>query len=192
MLFLLAGMISMYIFLAIGWIAFVIFLNRWLFKRLRSKLKSGTMFVIARIMFWLVVLPLPVTIMAIIIAYKTHQARCQNYLGFCNMEYPGREQRQYLGKRLGTEERLNLAIKDYIIHQRHDIYEVMESEKLIYRGEEDAATKVTLIPYKTYEEFVNENPSCCELTWDLPEGGKLDYNDMADGVGNGFLCLIIK
>jgi hypothetical protein len=174
-------------FLAIVWIALLPFIYKLLFKRLAARLESRVVFVIAKIVFFGGMLLLPVTIMAIttIMIYEDYR----NYLGYCTEKTPGLYQKPYIGRQIDTRERLNIAVNNYLVHQeKYDIHEIMASENMnSLEYKEYAKTDFSIIPYNTFEEFVLENSSCCELTWYLPPTGeKADYATRASGRGNGY------
>jgi len=88
-------------------------------------------------------------------------------------------------RRLTTEERRDIAINYYLCDREELVAynKIREVEKL---GSTDDVKKLfTLIPYGSKEEFLRENPDCCELLWGSV--GKYDFGfwGRAKGIGNG-------
>ena len=114
----------------------------------------------------------------------------RNYQGYCS----GSGAR--LGINLNTQERLDLAVADYLQNQVHmDFNEIenVESENKRQRGYMAALKKkFTLIPYSSQEEFYLINPGCCERSWLMVEGEQFGFWERAAGAGNGMFIFTHK
>ncbi|MDX5629420.1 MULTISPECIES: hypothetical protein [unclassified Brenneria] len=103
----------------------------------------------------------------------------RNYLGYCTWD------NQRMGKRYTTQERLDIAIAKYLQYQTTgDYFEIGKSERIIGSSDE-LEQHFTLIHYRNKEEFIKENPTCCERTWGLVEGPVLGFWERTDGIGDG-------
>ncbi|MFE8046229.1 hypothetical protein RBA63_11345 [Brenneria goodwinii] len=103
----------------------------------------------------------------------------RNYLGYCTWD------NQRMGKRYTTQERLDIAIAKYLQYQTtKDYLEIGKSEHIIGSSDE-LEQHFTLIHYSNKEEFLKENPECCERTWGLLEGDQFGFWERTDGAGDG-------
>lgn len=114
----------------------------------------------------------------LLVGIYSYQA-LRNYYGYCRIT----------GKKYSTQERLDIAINKYLKEQKTaDIHEIAEAKKRTNRQYYDyrnAARDFDLIYYKNVDEFLRENPDCCELTWGLVEGDQFGFFQRVDGKGNG-------
>jgi len=85
----------------------------------------------------------------------------RNYYGYCT--YPSYAKRELRGHRFTTEERLDIAINYYLGDQRNDYREIRAVEGMKEASLDDVEKYFTLIPYGSKDEFLRENPDCCEL-----------------------------
>lgn len=120
-----------------------------------------------------------ITIMILWLIDSTY-SNIRTYQGYCTWD----EER--MGKRFTTEERLDIAINYYLKNQNFIDFseiEIIENNNRRRRNFfEDLENRFTLIPYGNKEEFLKENPECCELTtWDEQFG----FWERADGIGDG-------
>ncbi|MDR1850503.1 MAG: hypothetical protein LBQ75_10740 [Zoogloeaceae bacterium] len=101
------------------------------------------------------------------------------------------------GRRFTTEERLDIAINHYLCDQRYmDSQLIARAEGMRGASRDDVEKRFTLIPYGGKDEFLRENPDCCQLTWRGSEGlefpvwdsGALTGDGLVSGVGNGMFA----
>jgi hypothetical protein len=103
----------------------------------------------------------------------------RNYYGYCTTWRKGDPQ----GRRFTTEERLDIAINDYLGNQINmDYQEIGKAEGM---GWGNAQKQFTLIPYGGKDEFLRVNPGCCQLTWYGSEGYVFGFWERASGIGDG-------
>jgi len=137
-----------------------------------------------------------------------------NYCGYCTWKTDGRYLRvpverdgiiqscaasplagkDLRGRRFTTEERLGIAINNYLCSQLYEGYNpIAMAEGMKGASSDDVKKRFTLIPYSSKEEFLRENPDCCQLTWRGSEGysfpvwdtGTFTGDGRVSGVGNG-------
>ncbi|MDR1662566.1 MAG: hypothetical protein LBR95_09130 [Azoarcus sp.] len=110
------------------------------------------------------------------LAEKTYQS-IRNYYEYCTWE-----KGDLRGRRFTTQERLDIAINDYLENQiSMDYNEIKKAERIW----DDAKKRFTLIPYGGKDEFLRVNPGCCQLTWHRSEGYEFEFWARAEGIGNG-------
>ncbi|MFE8101186.1 hypothetical protein RBA71_06745 [Brenneria goodwinii] len=120
-----------------------------------------------------------ITIMILWLIDSTY-SNIRTYQGYCTWD----EER--MGKRFTTQERLDIAINSYL--QDQALLSVMEidlAENKTKRSKgffTNIEKRFTLIPYNNKEEFIKENPNCCERTWGLAGFG---FWERIDGIGDG-------
>ncbi|RLM17923.1 hypothetical protein BIY29_18820 [Brenneria alni] len=131
------------------------------------------------IKFLLKILLLMFITLVIVAVIEFFYTSTRNYLGYCTWD------NQRMGKRYTTQERLDIAIAKYLQYQTtKDYLEIGKSEHII-GSSDDLEQHFTLIHYSNKEEFLNENPDCCERTWGLVEGDQFRFWDRTDGAGDG-------
>jgi hypothetical protein len=115
----------------------------------------------------------------VLYAFAEHEyTKIRNYLGYCTWG-----KGDLRGRRFTTEERLDIAINDYLLNQiSMDYSEISKAERASLSGVEK---RFTLIPYGGKDEFLRINPSCCQLTWHGSEGYFFGYQERAKGIGDG-------
>jgi hypothetical protein len=159
-----------------------------LFRRIRQgiqgKPKVGWYFKTA--VFALFILPSLLVLLASIYAVASMgYTSIRNYYGYCTWKKPLRD------RRFTTEERLDIAINYYLGAQENRDYEEigkaegMEGQISIPFPHETAKQRFTLIPYTGKDEFLRENPDCCQRTWGLAEGEQFGTWERVDGAGDG-------
>lgn len=113
------------------------------------------------------------------IAYE----KTRNYLGYCTW-IDGKE-----NMRLSTEERLDIAINEYLKGQETLAFLAIEMAENNNKRNGDFLSKLrneyTLVKYNNKEEFLRENPNCCSLKFDFIEGPQFGLWDLAAGSGKG-------
>ena len=112
----------------------------------------------------------------------------------CTPAWPNNEDPR--GRRFMTEERLDIAINHYLCNQHWDYQEIAMVEGIRGGSRDDVEKRFTLIRYGSKDEFLRENPDCCQLTWRGSEGlefpvwdsGALTGDGLVSGVGNGMFA----
>ena len=109
----------------------------------------------------------------------------RNYYGYCT--FPSYSQKHLSGRRLTTEERLDIAINSYLRSQiSMGYWEVQKAEQVESLSREDLEKRFTLIPYGNKEEFLQANPGCCKRSWGITgEYEQFGFWERAGGVGDG-------
>ncbi|MEE3662983.1 hypothetical protein V2I52_13750 [Brenneria sp. g21c3] len=131
------------------------------------------------IKFILKILLLMFIILVIVAIIEMIYTSTRNYLGYCTWD------NQRMGKRYTTEERLDIAIAKYLQYQTtKDYLEIGKFERIIGSSDE-LEQNFALIHYSNKEEFLKENPECCERTWGDVEGPQFRFWDRTDGAGDG-------
>jgi hypothetical protein len=127
--------------------------------------------------FFLTLLVLLLLLVLYGLAERTYK-NIRNYYGYCTWE-----KGDLRGRRFTTEERLDIAINDYLGNQINlDYQEIGKAEGMRRAPIDDLKNRFTLIPYSGKDEFLRVNPDCCQLTWHLSEFG---FWERADGIGDG-------
>lgn len=142
-----------------------------------------------------------VLLLLIILCFYTEEKYTQtrNYYGYCTwggshmlpVEQDGvilscTKSFTKRGRRFTTEERLEIAINDYLCHQ-NDYYAIGKAEEMKDASSDEVKKRFTLIPYGSKDEFLRENPDCCQLTWKGSEGYNFPVWDSGLGTGDGLV-----
>jgi len=91
------------------------------------------------------------------------------------------------GQRIATTERFRIALDHYLDNQgRLALYEIGKVERPDNPGPARLEEEFTVDRYANREAFLARNPDCCQLTWTLPEGGRIGAWEKADGSGDGY------
>ncbi|QTF10576.1 hypothetical protein HC231_23610 [Brenneria izadpanahii] len=139
-----------------------------------QKIKISTL-----IKFILKILMLMFITRTIVVVIDIAYTDTRNYLGYCTRD------NQQMGKRYTTQERLDIAIANYLKNQTtDDDMEIRKAERIIDNPDK-TEQRFTLIHYNNKAEFLKENPTCCKRTWGLEEGGKSWFWVRTNGAGDG-------
>lgn len=104
-----------------------------------------------------------------------------NYYGYCAAEEGDRY-------KLSNEQRLNIAIEDYIKGGSEGGYvEILRKEEF---SDEDLRDRFAILPYRTREEFKDINPGCCGLVYGVPDGKIIGFWQRVQGLGDGMFHFV--
>jgi len=138
---------------------------------------------------------------------KTVYTYTRNYYGYCTRKTDGRYlkvpverdgiiqsctisplAKDLRGRRFTTEERLDLAINHYLCSLQYwDYNAIGAAEGMRSAWDDDIDKQFTLLYYDSKDEFLRENPDCCQLTWRSSEGDEFPVWETGVDVGNGLV-----
>ena len=104
---------------------------------------------------------LPVLLVLYVVADWAYTS-IRNYYGYCTYSTRFDDLR---GRRFTTEERRDIAF-DFYLHNQHnmDDSEIWKAEGVSGLPMKELEKRFTLIPYGSKNEFLRENPGCCQFT----------------------------
>ena len=101
----------------------------------------------------------------------------RNYQGYCEKD----------DRKWTTKERLDIALADLLVNQElMGLLEIGKAERSGTPPIRILREAYFVIPYESKSEFLEVNPGCCALTWLLPEGRSIDWQERAHNSGDGF------
>lgn len=126
----------------------------------------------------------------LIMEYKLHKLNRQ---GYC----------QTTGRKITFEERVNLALDEFMIKQNGISNDLLNKYITSYKEKREdgypipSSTDIPesfdrIILYKNKAEFIQENPRCCTKVQGTMNSGPQSEDDKNNGLGDGYIHLVYK